>query len=75
MTRSEAESVFRKLCPKFPPFTISDSLFSFLCCLPKVDFLRRHFKGFLNLDDKISHKFPVNSTKHSKVFRTSLNYD
>lgn len=50
---------------KFPTFQNSDSVFSFLCWLPEVDFLRRHFRGFLNLDDKMSRKFPGKSTNHA----------
>ena len=49
ITRPEAKSIFGKICQNVPPFRISDSLFSFLCCLSEVDFLRRPFKGFLNL--------------------------
>ena len=74
---AEAESMFRKIWQNFPPFRILilSSVFfadflkwtSFFFFFFEVDFLRRHFRGFLNLDDKMSHKFPGKSTKHAFI--------
>ena len=71
---AEAESTLRKTWTKIPTFQNPGSVSSFLCWLPTVDFLRSHFGGFLNLDDRMSHTFPSKEHEprsHSMVFRTS----